>query len=135
MNDLENEFNLPSTEVKTKEEAEYDADAELAREKIVGALNIASEALAKCAKLAEQTESARLFEVTGQLVKEVLQSSEAIMTYHERKKLNSLGNETPEEEKGEEVFIGSTKDILRRIKEAEAGIIDIQPEPVLEPKK
>lgn len=135
MDEIENVFNLPSTEVKTQEEVEYDEDTKLAREKIVGALNTASDALAKCAKLADQTESARLFEVTGQLVKEVLQSAEAIMTYHERKKLNSLGSELPEEKEKEDFAIGSTRDILRRIKEAEAGIIDIQPLPVTETEK
>lgn len=131
-------FNLTPTETEKKQEvapietvitdSSLEDDFELARETIRSVIKTGGAALEDIADLAKNTESARVFEVMGQMMKTLSDNSKDLLDLNKKKREMVLPQ--PEETNTPQIgnqynvaFIGTTNDILADIDD-ESDIVD-----------
>lgn len=105
---------------------ERDDDFDLARSTMRNLINKNESVLNDLVDLARNSESARIYEVAGQLIKTQAEMAKDLMTLHKQKK--EVEGDRPESQnintQNNIVFAGSTSDLLKMISAERSKIID-----------
>ena len=121
------EPSLPA--VLENEEQELESDFQDARALLQKTADYSEEALEGILRIAKDSDQARAYEVAGQLIKSMQENAKDMLEIQEKKKKiagvgkakNPVGGTT------NNVFVGSTKDLLRAMNK-EFNTIDVKPE-------
>ena len=94
-----------------------DSDHEKARKTLSGLIDSGETAVAGILNIADSTESPRAYEVAGQLIKAVSEVAKDLVAIQKQKEKGGtqIGKQT-------NVFVGSTKDLLRAMREEQAEL-------------
>lgn len=129
-NELEKKFEITSIEdaplvgevkdIPTSDNQEMDDDMTKARQSIQKTLDVAQDAIEKLAFIASTTESARAYEVLGQLITSVSNSAEKLIQLqkHKADAIKKSGKDNAQLPPGTGVaaFVGTTKDLQKWVK-------------------
>lgn len=110
--------------------SDLDADQDLARKTMHEIIRKGNEAMDGILRIAQQSEHPRAYEVAGQLMKNLSEISKDLMHPHKvRKEIDKVsGKGQTMNVKNQNVFVGSTKDVLNALKNKQ----ELIPEAVIE---
>lgn len=121
---IEKEEVLPPAKSITPMSDDAQKDFEYARQNFHQVIDKGNEALDHLLELAKSSEHPRAFEVVSQLIKAIGDANNNLLDLQKKKK--NLIQDTPETSNGTQVtnntlFVGSTSDLLRQIREEKDG--------------
>jgi hypothetical protein len=133
---LNNLFNLEKIEptdfaiekIKETSEDKKDSDFDLARETLRDLIAKNNLAIDEIISIARSSETARPFEVAGQLLKTQSDIAKDLLTLHKQKKEIEGEREQNIHQQNNIVFAGSTSDLMKMISGERAKIIDVNTE-------
>jgi hypothetical protein len=107
--------------------SDIDADQDLARRTMHEIIRKGNMALDGILNIAQQSEHPRAYEVAGQILKNMSEISKDLMTPHKvRKDIDKIsGKGQTMNVKNQNVFVGSTKDVLQAMKSKTILIPDV----------
>lgn len=109
----------------TNQEKEIEDDYQEARELLKKTADYSEEAIKGIMHIAKNSDSARAYEVAGQLIKTLQDSAQGMLEVQEKKK--KIQGESAKSTGGvtnNNLFVGSTKDLLRALNKTDEKTID-----------
>lgn len=110
---------IPDAEVEViQQDLKAEDDIELARSTLAGLIVTGTGAVADIVRVADDTESPRAYEVVATMIKTVADVAKDLAAMHKEK---TPAKTAPTVGKQTNVFVGSTAEVMRMIKEAEGA--------------
>ena len=100
-----------------KADHELDADISYARDMIYGSIKDSSDAVEEMLEIAKQTQHPRAFEVVATLINAKREATKDLLDLHKKRKdLKKLEKDDGPDTVNNNVFVGTTEDLLKLIK-------------------
>jgi hypothetical protein len=110
--------NLPKPTTENKRSTDIQRDYDYARGTIYSLLEKGQEAINGALELAQETESARAYEVAGQIIKSVSDTADKLMNLHKDiKEVEDSKGKGPTNVTNNALFIGSTAELSKLLKQ------------------
>lgn len=125
---LDDKFQVANTTPETLEKIEtapIDDDAEHARETLRTLIDKGNEAIDGILHIAKNSDHPRAYEVAGQLIKTVSDTAKDLLEVQKRKK-DLQKEEKPKIQTQNNLFVGSTHELLKAMKQAKQPIEGIE---------
>lgn len=124
--DVEIEENTKVTTIEPSNIAPYEADKddtferdfEYTRENIMRVIETGQHSLEELFELARQSQNARAFEVLSGLIKNISDANKDLMELHRKKKEIDPNKEQGPQTLNQNLFVGSTAELMQMIKDA-----------------
>lgn len=113
--------------IKESSEDKKESDFELARDTLRDLINKNNAVIDDIISLARSSETARPFEVAGQLLKTQTDIAKGLVDLHKQKKDIEADEPNKIETQNNIVFAGSTSDLMKMISAEKAKVIDAKP--------
>ena len=121
-------IDVPGEVSLSKDDKQIESDFQEAREQLKELYYQTQQAIGSLITVAEQSESARDFEVVGQLLKTAAEINDRILgVYKQRNELqntNGKGSSTNIEKQQNVIFAGSTHELLELVKESKQKLVE-----------
>ena len=100
-----------------KAELELDSDISYARDMIYGSIKDSSDAIDEMLEIAKQTQHPRAFEVVATLINAKREATKDLLDLHKKRKdLKKIEKDEGPDTNNNNVFVGTTEDLLKLIK-------------------
>lgn len=120
--EVESDKKEETTSIENKRSTDIQRDYEYARGTIYSLLEKGQEAINGVLELAQETESARAYEVAGQIIKSVSDTADKLMNLHKDiKEVENDKSKGPTSVTNNALFIGSTAELSKLLKQQSKG--------------
>jgi len=116
-----NEGNLPIQYHENKQvnkDEQVDADLKYVRENLYDLISSGSTAIDQMMAIADQSQHPRAYEVLSNMIRQMVETNKDLLDMHEKKKKISDKKEEQSSTVNNNLFVGSTKDVLELIQKS-----------------
>jgi len=121
LDDKSNGGNLPIQYHENKQvetDQQVDADLKYVRENLYDLISSGSTAIDQMMSIADQSQHPRAYEVLSNMIRQMVETNKDLLDMHEKKNKISTKKEEQSSTVNNNLFVGSTKDILELIQKS-----------------
>ena len=121
IDDVSNSGNLPIQYHENKQisdNEQVDADLKYVRENLYDLISSGSTAIDQMMAIADQSQHPRAYEVLSNMIRQMVETNKDLLDMHEKKKKISDKKEEQSSTVNNNLFVGSTKDVLELIQKS-----------------
>lgn len=119
-----NDGNLPIQYHENKQvddDQQVDADLKYVRENLYDLISSGSTAIDQMMTIADQSQHPRAYEVLSNMIRQMVETNKDLLDMHEKKNKISTKKEEQSSTVNNNLFVGSTKDVLELIQKSQAN--------------
>ena len=103
---------------QVNEDEQVDADLKYVRENLYDLISSGSSAIDQMMAIADQSQHPRAYEVLSNMIRQMVETNKDLLDMHEKKKKISDKKEEQSSTVNNNLFVGSTKDVLELIQKS-----------------
>ena len=104
---------------QVNEDEQVDADLKYVRENLYDLISSGSTAIDQMMSIADQSQHPRAYEVLSNMIRQMVETNKDLLDMHEKKKKISDKKEEQSSTVNNNLFVGSTKDVLELIQKSQ----------------